>query len=169
MKVLIVQKVDTNPLIVFDAALVDDARVEDKTRRLVRDHNARSCVQAEGALIWSVDGEPRMFEFFADDPMLRPHQHAQVENLHGVYETHDGRKFKFYGKCVWHTWRTNAYWEVRIFHYDKQFKYDGVLDSKDILAVLRGPHLHGIVDDKETMLALVRDVVGQKIETTFFS
>ena len=168
MKVLVVQKVDANPLIVFDAALVDDARVEVETRRMVRHHNARSAVQAEGALVWSVDGESRTFEFFAVDPTLRPHQRPRVENLHGVYETHDGRKFKYYGKCVWYTWRTDAYWEVRVFHYDKQFKYDGVLDSKDVLATLRGPHLHWNLD-KEIMLALARGEVGQKIETAFSS
>lgn len=167
-KILVVQKVDANPLIVFDAAFVDDAKVEDEARRIVRDHNARSPVQAEGALIWSVDGELRTFEFFADNPTLRPHQRPRVENLHGVYEAHDGQKFKYYGKCVWYTWRTDAYWEVRVFHFDKQFKYDGVFDSKDVLEVLQGPLLHMNLD-KETMLALARAEVERTIETTFSS
>jgi hypothetical protein len=168
MKVLVVQEVDSNPLIVFDAGLVDDSMIEDETRRMVQDHNARSAVQAEGALIWSVDGEPSTFEFFAADPTLRPHHRPQVENLHGTYETHDGRKFKYYGKCVWYTWRTDAYWEVRVFHHDKQLKYDGVLDSKDGLATLRGPLLNWNLE-KEVMLALARGEVGQKIEATFSS
>ena len=168
MKVLVVQKVDANPLIVFHAALVDDGKAEEETRRMVQDHNARSAVHAEGALIWSVDGEPRTYEFFADDPTLRPHQMPRVENLHGAYETHAGRKFKYYGKCVWYTWRTDAYWEVRVFHHDKQFKYDGVLDSKDVVATLRGPHLHMDLG-KEVMLGLARGEVERKIEVTFSS
>jgi hypothetical protein len=55
LQVIVVEKIDANPLTVCEATLIDDdADAGERTRIIVEKHNERSVVQAEGALVWGV-------------------------------------------------------------------------------------------------------------------
>jgi hypothetical protein len=60
-------------------------------------------------------------------------------NLHGTYVCNSGSKYKYFGKCT--SWMPGAEstWEIYLCHHDKEFNYDGVFNSPDLLAKLSGP------------------------------
>jgi hypothetical protein len=46
-----------------------------------------------------------------------------------------GRRYWYYGKCVGWVKGKRTYWEARLFHHDKTFVFDGIFNSKDLLAI----------------------------------
>ncbi len=138
MQIIVVEKLDTNPLVVLDRATVDDALVGGETRRLVENYNKRSIMPAEGALAWSVSGGAKKFEYRVGAEGLVEYERGETANVHGTYVCASGARYKFYGKAVSYVPGRESLCEIFVFHPDKQFKHDGFLDSKDCLAKLRG-------------------------------
>jgi hypothetical protein len=96
LQVIVVERLDENPLTVCERALIDDdADAGNRTRTIVEKHNERSVVQAEGALVWGVENSSGTFEFRTGESSWRKKQYPDTFNLHGSYVCESGAKYKY--------------------------------------------------------------------------
>ncbi len=164
MRVLVVEKIDENPLTVLGSELVDEEgqNLEEVVGTIVRGHNGRAVVKADGALAWATDSGSRTIEFRLFGQDLRAIEPRESYNLHGDYQcSGSGHRYKYYGRYTAFTSGRESRWEARVFAHDKRFLYDGVLNSPDLLAKLSGPLLNMRLGRE-----LLRAVVVGEVETT---
>jgi hypothetical protein len=127
-------------------------------------HNERAIVKADGALAWAIEGNERTIEFRLFGRDLRAIEPRESYSLHGSYVcSQSGAKYKYYGKFSAFASGRESNWEAYVFHHDKKFRYDGVLNSPDLLAKLTGPLLN-IRMDSDLLRKLVVDQVENAVE-----
>jgi hypothetical protein len=166
MRVLVVEKIDDDPLTVLRSELVDEEgqNLEEVVGTIVRRHNDRAVVKADGALAWTTDSGPRTIEFRLFGQDLRAIEPRASYNLHGDYQcSGSGHRYKYYGKYTAYTLSRESTWEARVFAHEKRFLYDGVLSSPDLLAKFSGMLLN-IRLNRELLRALVIGEVEKAIE-----
>ncbi len=165
MRVLVVEKIDENPLTVLRSINLDaeSNELEGAVRAIVKRHNERAVVKADGALTWSLDGSVRQeFRLYGDDLlMIDPVESYSLHGSHVCFES--GAKYKYYGRYTAFTSGRESSWQARIFHHDKKFRYDGIFNSPDLLGKLAGPLLN-IRMDRELLRRLVVNQVEMAIE-----
>jgi hypothetical protein len=167
IRVLVVEKIDENPLTVLRSELIDEKGRQDLDMvvgSVVRSHNDRAVVKADGALAWALDGQARTIEFRLFGQDLRAIEPREAYNLHGNYQCWgSGQKYKYYGRYTAFRSGRESSWEARLFAHDKKFRFDGVLNSPDQLAKFSGPLLNMRLD-RELLRALVVGEIETAIE-----
>jgi hypothetical protein len=165
MRVLLVEKIDENPLTVLGSADLDAEHSdwEAAVGAIVKRHNEHALVKADGAFAWSLEGNARQ-EFRLDGGDLRSIDPVESFNLHGSYTCPEsGNKYKYYGKYTAFTAGRDSNWEAYVFNHDKKFRYDGIFNSRDLLTKLKGPLLN-IRISAGLLRALVVDQAEMAIE-----
>lgn len=134
---VLVEGSEANPTILLDPVTLKDEDVPAQLDAAMDAYNAGNVLsKATGALLWYDDRPNQTFEYFVKERAVRARQFPAVVSLTGFYTCASGRRYWYYGKVVGWVKGKRTYWEARLFHHDKKFVFDGVFDSKDLLAIL---------------------------------
>lgn len=133
---VLVESLESNPIVLLDPVRLQDEDLPGQIDAALDAYNAvHVASKAAGALLWYDDRPTQTFEYFRDEQAVRAQTFRDSVSLVGFHTCNSGRRYWYYGKCVGSMPGKRTYWEARLFHHDKKFVFDGVFDSKDLLAV----------------------------------